>query len=91
MTRVVLHIDRLALNGFARADRHAIVEGLRDELGRRLAEPGVAADLTASPPMRERLQVGGVAVGDAASPSMVGQRLASGIASGIAGSKGGRR
>ena len=34
MKRVVVHIDRLVLNGFRHADRHAIAAGLQQELGR---------------------------------------------------------
>ena len=39
MTRVVVHIDRMVLNGFRNADSHTIVEGMRGELARLLARP----------------------------------------------------
>lgn len=39
MTRVVVHIGRLVLTGFAHGDRVGIAEGLRHELSRALAEP----------------------------------------------------
>lgn len=37
--RVILHIDRLVLRGVAPEQRDALVRALRQELGRRLAEP----------------------------------------------------
>jgi hypothetical protein len=37
--RVILHIDRLVLRGVAAEQRNALVAALRDELGRRLADP----------------------------------------------------
>ncbi|MBS0445347.1 MAG: hypothetical protein JSR59_05275 [Proteobacteria bacterium] len=81
--RIVLHIDRLALRGFDRADRHAIVEALRDALGRQLAEAGAVADLMSAPPLRERLHVDGVRLGNGASGN--GARLAGAIAQGVVG------
>jgi hypothetical protein len=39
MTRVTLTIDRLVLTGVDPADRHALVDGLRGELARVLADP----------------------------------------------------
>ncbi len=82
MKRVVLHIDRLALNGFAREDRHAIVAGLREALSRQLAEPGAAAGL-AKMSAQDALHVGGVAIGHGAPASAVGARVAGGIAKGL--------
>jgi hypothetical protein len=45
MKRVIVHIDRLVLNGFPADHRDAIAEGLQAELGRRLAEPAAAERL----------------------------------------------
>lgn len=45
--RVVVHIDRLVLGGFAGEDRDAVLSGLRVELARLMAAPG-AADAAAS-------------------------------------------
>ena len=39
MSRVHVTIDRLVLKGFGAAERSALVEGLRGELARVLAEP----------------------------------------------------
>jgi hypothetical protein len=45
MKRLPVHIDRLLLKGVRHEDRHAIAERLQHELGRLLAEPGVARRL----------------------------------------------
>ncbi|MGA8572452.1 MAG: hypothetical protein ACLP7A_05350 [Desulfobaccales bacterium] len=43
MSRVRVTIDRLALGGFAPAERAALVEGLKSELARLLADPAARA------------------------------------------------
>ena len=45
MKRVVVHIDRLVLNGFPSAARHGIAAGLQAELSRLLAAPTTAERL----------------------------------------------
>jgi hypothetical protein len=45
MRRVVVHIDRLVLNGFRDADPQAIGEGMRTELTRLLADPATGGRL----------------------------------------------
>jgi hypothetical protein len=45
MKRIVVHVDRLVLNGFRNADAHAIGEGMRGELARLLADPGAGQRL----------------------------------------------
>jgi hypothetical protein len=57
MTRVTVTIDRLKLTGFEPADRHALVEGLRRELARLLADPQ-ARSAWASAPDRAVLRLG---------------------------------
>jgi hypothetical protein len=81
--KVVLHIDRLALKGFAREDRHAIVAALRQTLARQLAEPGAAVGLSRLPPVQTLLRVGGIGLGRGLPASSVGERLAGGIATGL--------
>lgn len=81
--KVVLHIDRLALKGFAREDRHAIVAGLRDALARQFAAPGAAAGLSRLPPAQPLLRVGGIGLDHGLPASLVGERLAGGIATGL--------
>jgi hypothetical protein len=79
MKRVIVHIDRLVLKGFRPEDRHAIAEGLREELGRQLAEPGVAERLESRGNLA-RLKVGEVPIGAETKPGRVGQQSARGIA-----------
>jgi hypothetical protein len=43
MNRIRVTIDQLALSGFAPAQRKALVEGLRSELARVLADPAAQA------------------------------------------------
>ena len=81
--KVVLHIDRLALKGFAREDRHAIVAGLRDALARQLAAPGAGAGVARLPPAQPLLRVGGIGLDHGLPASLVGERLAGGIATGL--------
>jgi hypothetical protein len=44
MSRITLTIDRLILTGFDPAERGALVDGLRAELSRVLADPATRAD-----------------------------------------------
>jgi hypothetical protein len=78
MTRVVVHIDRLVLKGFAYQDRHALAEGLQQELGRLLAEPDAVRRLVEQGNVG-LLNVGGVRFGPNAAPAKVGVRAARGI------------
>ncbi len=78
MRRVIVHIDRLVLRGFSRAERHAIAQGLRAELGVLLAEPLASAALT-SQGDRDRILVGRVRVGASAGSAGVGARAARAI------------
>lgn len=47
MSRVVVHIERLVLEGFAPDERAAIAAGLQQELGRLLQTPEAARQLAA--------------------------------------------
>jgi hypothetical protein len=78
MKRVIVHIDRLVLNGFPRADRHAIAEGLREELGRVFGDRDVISDLRDRGD-RSRMQVNGVPLEQGAKPQRVGENVAQGI------------
>jgi hypothetical protein len=82
MKRVVLHIDRVVLNGYARADRQAVVDGLRAEFARHYAEPGAANGLQGQANL-DRLQAGRVAVPAGAEPGVVGRHAARGITKGL--------
>jgi hypothetical protein len=78
MRRVVVHIDRLVLKGFRYEDRHAIAQGLQEQLMRMWSEPGVAQRLsqTGSIP---RLSVGPIDRAADAKPQQIGIATANGI------------
>jgi hypothetical protein len=78
MTRVVVHIDRLVLNGFRPEDRHAITAGLQHELGRVFADREAVSLLRAMGDV-SRLQVGGVPIEPGSKPQRVGESAAQGI------------
>jgi hypothetical protein len=82
LMRMAVHIDRLLLKGFRQDDRHALVVGLRQELGRLLAERNFVAKLTAMGNV-PRLQVDGVHIEHGARPQRIGERLACGIRTGF--------
>lgn len=48
MKRVVVHIERLTLRGIDPGNREAILEGLRQQLGQLLKDPGTSQGLLAS-------------------------------------------
>ena len=75
MKRVVVHIDRLVLKGFRPEDRHAIAEGLQQELGRVFADRDAVTHLGALGDV-SRLQVGGVPVGQGWTPRRLGESVA---------------
>ena len=78
MKRVVVHIDRLVLNGIRHADQHAFAAGLQQELGRVVLNQETVSLLTA---MRDltRLQLGRVHIEHGSTPKRFGERVAHGI------------
>lgn len=80
--RIRLHIDRLVLKGFRHEDRHAIAQGVQEQLTHLLAEPGMAQRLgsTGSIP---RLRVGPVTIAAEAKPQQIGKATADGIGKGL--------
>ena len=78
MKRVVVHIDRLILNGFRHEDRHAIAAGLQQELSHLLADPQAVQGLTGLGNV-SRLRVGGVHIAQGSKPQRVGAQVAQGI------------
>lgn len=78
MKRVVVHIDRLVLRGFAREDRDGIADGLRLELENRLANTGALQHLTGMSSV-PRLSMGNVQITHGEKPAQVGKLIASGI------------
>lgn len=78
MKRVVIHIDRLVLNGFRFEDRHAIAAGLQQELSRLLADPQAVQGLTGLGDI-SRLRVGHLPIAQGSKPQRVGAQVAQGI------------
>lgn len=79
--RVVVHIDRLVLNGFQRGDRSAIAAGLQSELGRLLSQPGAAERLGGIGNV-ERVRTGKIQVAPSAKPEATGASAARAITRG---------
>ncbi|MEO8188260.1 MAG: hypothetical protein ABI580_12950 [Burkholderiaceae bacterium] len=78
MKRVVVHIDRLVLNGFRREDQHVIAVGLRQELERVFADRDTVSLLSAGGNV-SRLQVSGVPLENGSKPQRIGENVAQGI------------
>jgi hypothetical protein len=80
--RVVVHIDSLVLNGVPYEDRHAVAQGLQEQLTQLFSQPGVAHRLgeTGSIP---RLRVGQVHTAAETRPQQVGVAVANGIGNGL--------
>jgi hypothetical protein len=78
MKRVIVHIDRLVLNGFNSEDRHAISAGLQQELSSLLAHPQAVQGL-ASPGDIARLKPGRIRIAPGSEPQRVGAQVAQGI------------
>jgi hypothetical protein len=78
MKRVVVHIDRLVLNGFRREDRHAIAAALQQELGRVFAEHEAVSALRDKGDVG-RLRVDGVQFEPDSKPQQIGESVAQGI------------
>ncbi len=73
-----MHIDRLVLKGFRHEDRHAIAQGVQEQLTHLLAEAGMAQRFrnTGSVP---RLHVGPVTIPAESKPKQIGKATADGI------------
>jgi hypothetical protein len=82
MKRIVLHIDNLVMHGFQHAERHAIAEGLQQELARQFADPQAAQQLTGIGNVA-RLRIGSVSIGQNTQPQHIGTQVAQGIGRGM--------
>ena len=84
VTRVVLHIDRLALHGIAPGERSALVSALRaaltQQLSSELTEPTALAALAGRPVYQPELAAGRASMAAAAPASATGTRLGRQIA-----------
>lgn len=82
MKRLVLHVERLVLNGFRPDEHAAFAESLRGELGRHLGQSEVAS-LLASRSNAARVVVPVLRVPAATKAARVGERVAHAIARGM--------
>jgi hypothetical protein len=80
--RVHLHVDRLVLRGFARADRDAIVRGLDAELVRLLSDAAVNGGFEAGS-SRAALPPARFTVSPDAAPAQVGGAAARAVVDGV--------
>jgi hypothetical protein len=82
MTRIVLHVGRLVLNGFSPREQRGFVDSLRAELGSELGPPHVAAALQ-SRGDRAGVAIRPLRISAASKPRQAGVRIARGVARGI--------
>lgn len=80
--RVIVTIDRLTLKGVRYEDRHAVAQGLQEQLTALFAEPGMAERL-ASVGDVPHLRVDSGSGTGAAVPGQLGRDAADGIAKGM--------
>lgn len=78
MKRVIVHIDSLVLKGYKHEDRHAIAEGLQQELTQLFANPHAAQQVTTKGDV-SRLRVGNININPGSKPQGVGVEAARGI------------
>jgi hypothetical protein len=78
MKRVVVHIDRLVLNGIRPADQHAFAAGLQQELQRGFGDREAVSQLSVAGD-RPGFQVGGLHIAHGAMPQRIGANVARGI------------
>lgn len=82
MRPVRVNIESLVLNGFRYEDRHALAQGLQEQLAKLLSEPGMAERLGGLGNI-SRLDVAPVVTAQDATPRQVGSHVAGGIGKGM--------
>jgi hypothetical protein len=82
MRRVIVNIDSLVLKGVRYEDRHAVAEGLQEQLAELFTEPSLALRLTESGSL-PRLSVDPVELSSQAKPQQIGIAVANGIGKGL--------
>ena len=78
MRRVIVTIDRLTLKGVRHEDRHAVAQGLQEQLTALFSEPGMAERLVGLGDV-SRLRVDSISAADKATPRHLGSDAADGI------------
>ena len=82
MKRVVVHIDRMVLNGFGNEHAHAVGDGMRGELARLLTDPA-AGERLASLGHVSRLDTGRINFAQGVTPQRHGISTGRAIAKGL--------
>lgn len=82
MRRVIVTIDRLTLKGVRHEDRHAVAQGLQEQLTALFSEPGMAERLVGMGDV-SRLRVDSISAADKAPPRQLGSDAADGIGKGV--------
>ncbi|MCC2641071.1 MAG: uncharacterized protein K0S45_1484 [Nitrospira sp.] len=82
MRRAVVNIDSLVLKGFRYEDRHAIAQGLQEQLTRLLSEPGKAEGISEIGTI-PRLPVGSITAEAGDKPQQIGTATAHEIVKGL--------
>jgi hypothetical protein len=82
MKRVIVHIERLVLDGVDRADADGVARGLQGELQRLMTAPGVAQRLAAQTDTH-RVRAGKVRVARGGGAADTGRAAAGGIVRGL--------
>lgn len=80
--RIIVNVENLVLKGFRPEDRHAIAQGLQDQLTQLLSEPQMAQRL-ANHGFIPHLRVPPVTTGSNAKPQQIGNAVAEGIGKGL--------
>ena len=82
MRRVIVHIDSLVLKGFRAEDRHAIAQGLQEQLTRVLATPGIAGQLQQVESVSQ-VRAGNINIAVDTKPRQVGTAIANKLGKGF--------
>jgi hypothetical protein len=82
MKKVILHIDRLVLKGFRNEDRHAIAEGLHQELTQALVDTQAVHQLTTNGDVLH-LRAASIQILRSSTPQHVGSQVARSIGKGM--------
>jgi hypothetical protein len=83
MKRVILEVGQLVLRGVPRADANLVLQAVRAELGRRLAEPG-AAEALRRLGHRAALTLSPIRVESGANPRALGTAVGGSVAGALA-------
>ena len=82
MRPVIVHIDSLVLKGFRPEDRHAIAQGLQEQLTSVLSATGIARQLEQVESISQ-LRAGNINIAADAKPQQIGTAIANRLGKGF--------